>query len=243
MIRAVSRPAVFLFVIACFLAPASAEKALDHALAPALHAAAEKAANYAQHDYAFTVDHWSREGDKEIAAKVRFDPRREKGEQWQVLEPAHDDLDKGAKKILKTLQKAEIEDHPLLYEKLDEMIEDAELVEETDAAAVLVAQVDEDDFPKDALEVYITFNKAGGYVSRIDVKSKKAFKPMAIAKVEHLVQTQFFAAPHDGGPAFLERTEGVVSGEAMFRDFKSETRQSFSDIELVEVATPDSAGE
>ncbi len=241
MIRAF-RPAILLSVFLLLNSPVNAEKALEHHTAAMLVAAAEKAAAHAEHHYAFTVDHWSKEGDNEITAKVRFDPRGNKGERWTLLEPSHDDLGKAGRKALKAIENAETEDHPLLYDRLDEMIEEAELAGETEAEAVFVAQVDEDGFPKDALEVFITLDKAGGYISRIDVKSKKPFKPMPIAKVEHLVQTQFFAAPHDGGPAFLDRTEGIVSGEAMFRDFKSETRQTFSDIELVEVET-DRAGE
>lgn len=223
--------------------PAAAEKALDHAAAPLLVAAAEKAAAHADNQYAFTVDHWMSDGEKETSVRVRFDPRREEGEQWALLAPAEDDLDKRAKKAFKQLQKTEMEDNPVLYEKLDEMIEVAELHSETDTQAVYVAQVDEEDFPKDALEVYITLNKPGGYVSQIEVRSKKAFKPMPIAKVTNLVQSQTFAAPEGDGPAFLASTEGTVEGEAMFRDFKQLTRQSFSDIEKVEVISAQGSGE
>ncbi|WDI32874.1 hypothetical protein PUV54_06645 [Hyphococcus flavus] len=237
------RPAIFFTFILLLATPARAESALEHHTAPMLHAAAEKAAAFAENNYAFTVEHWSKEGDDEIVATVRFDPRREKGERWALLAPAYEDLNKAGRKALKALEKSKTEDHPLLYDKLNEMVEKAELVEETETHAVFVAQVDEDDFPKDALEVFITLDKAGEYVSSISVRSKKPFKPMPIAKVEHLIQTQHFAAPdEDGAPAFLARTEGIVSGEAMFRDFKSETRQVFSDIELVEIAA-DSAGE
>ncbi|WP_425410591.1 hypothetical protein [Hyphococcus sp.] len=242
MRRAVRR-AVILFLFVFAAAPAQAEKALDHASAPMLRAAAEQAAVFAERHYAFTVDHQTIEGDKQFIAKLRFDPRHEDGAQWTVLEPAEDDLDKGAKKALKALRDMEHDGHPLLYDKLDEMLAQAEFARETDAEAVFVAQVEGEDFPEDALEVFITLDKAGGYVSRIDVKSKKAFKPMPIAKIEHLVQTQFFAAPHDNGPAFLTRTESLVEGSAMFKDFKSETMQVFSEIEMVEVEDGESAGE
>ena len=215
---------------------ANAQPALEHSTAPILNAAAETAAAHAADQYAFTVDHWGQEGDKETTVKLRYDPRLPKGEQWRVLEPDAEHLDKGVKKVLKQLQKAESDENPLLYEKLDEMLAVAEFVEETDTEAVFVAQVDEDDLPKDALEVFMTLNKQGGYVSRIDVKSKKSFKPLPIAKVTNLVQSQFFAAPIDGGPALLAHTEGVVEGEAMFKSFKSVSRQTFSDIEKVETA-------
>lgn len=225
-----------------FCGTANAECALEHSTAPLLRAAAEKAAAYATQQYAFTVEHWDRMGDKEAWAKIHFDPRLPEGEQWTVLEPTGDKLDKRVKKVLKEMQKAKHVDHPLLYGKLDEMLEHAEFVEENDDEAVFVTPVDGDDFPKDALEVYMTLNKAGGYVSRIDVKTKKSFRPLPVAVVKHMVQTQFFNAPQGDGPALLMRTEGIVEGEAMFKDFKQESWQVFTDIEPVDVG-PHATGE
>ena len=57
-----------------------------------------------------------------------------------------------------------------------------------------------------------------------------------VAKVEHLIPSQTFAAPQGDEPALLASTEGVVEGEAMFKSFKQLTRQTFSDIEKVGVA-------
>ena len=241
MIRALPRFAPALCAL-FFVSSAHAEAALDHATAPLLIAAAEKARANAHNLYAFTVEHWSSNGEKEATVKLHYDPRLPEGEQWTVLAPAEDDLDKDAKKALKKMRKAEMQDNPVLYEKLDEMIEVAEFREETETEAVFVAQVDEDEFPKDALEVYITLNKPQAYVSKIEVRSKKAFKPMPIAKVEHLIQTQTFAAPHGDEPAFLATSDGVVEGEAMFKSFKQLTHQVFSDIEKVGVIDRD-AGE
>ena len=223
-------------------APAAAEKALEHETAPLLLAAAEKAKANADNLYAFNVEHWSSNGEKEVTVKLHYDPRLEKGERWQVLSPGEDELEKPAQKTLSKLRKTEMEDNPVLYEKLDEMIEAADFLEETETEAVYVAQVDGDDFPKDALEVYITLNKPGVYVSKIEVRSKKAFKPMPIAKVEHLLETRTFTAPEGDGPAFIEATNSVVEGEAMFKSFKQLTHQTFSDIEKVGVAADD-AGE
>ena len=234
MARTLASLALAALVVCSF--PALAEPALEHAAAPLLVAAAEKAKANAGNLYAFTVEHWSSNGEKETAATLRFDPRLPKGEQWTVLSPDEDHLDKGAKKALKQMRKMEMEDNPVLYEKLDEMIEVAEFREETAEEAVFVAQVDEEEFPKDALEVFITLNKPGAYVSKIEVRSKKAFKPMPVAKVEHLIQSQTFAAPQGDEPALLASTEGVVEGEAMFKSFKQLTRQTFSDIEKVGVA-------
>ncbi|PQA88112.1 hypothetical protein [Hyphococcus luteus] len=246
MVRVLSRPTLSALapaLAALFLAgPAAAEPALEHETAPLLIAAAEKAKANAGNLYAFTVEHWSSNGEKEALVTLHYDPRLDEGARWQVLSPAEDNLDKAAKKTLSKLRKAEMDGNPVLYDKLDEMIEAAEFVEEDETQAVYVAQVDEDEFPKDALEVYITLNKPGAYVSKIEVRSKKAFKPMAIAKVEHLVESRRFAPPEGDGPAFIASTQGLVEGEAMFRHFEQHTRQTFSDIEKVGVAE-EAAGE
>lgn len=245
--------AAIAFLSASAFTLAHAGPALEHNSAAALRTAAMVATVNAEYDYAFTVDHWSMEGDKETVAKLRFDPRLPEDEQWTVLAPAEEDLGKGAKKTLKALRNGagevedgETQDHPLLYNRLDEMLEVAELHQETAEEAVFVAVVDEDDFPKDTLEVFMTLNKAGGYISRIDVKAKKPFKPLPIAKVTTLVQSQVFSAPAEpGAPAFLVRNEGLVAGKAMFRSFKQESRQTFSEIERVDMlgGAPDVAGD
>lgn len=226
---------------AMFCLPAHAESALEHSTAPLLKAAAEKALAHAEDSYAFTVEHWSSNGEKENTVKLRFDPRLPEDERWLVLDQDEDALDKPARKALKELRKAEAKENPVIYEKLGEMIEAAEFVEETDAEAVFVAQVDTDEFPKDALEVFITLDKPGAYVSRIEVRSKKPFKPMPVAQVTNLVQSQTFTAPEGDGPALIAQSEMHVEGEAMFKSFLSETRQTFSEIEKVEV--PARAGE
>ncbi|WP_428407371.1 hypothetical protein [Hyphococcus sp.] len=220
-----------------FAAPAFAETVGEPASAALLMQAAKKAKDFAQqYRYAYTVDYWTSDGEKELSAKLRFDPRLEEGERWTLLSPSEDDLDKKARKALKQMQKNDGGDEPILYDGLHEMIDDAELVSDTETEAVFLAQVDEEDAPKDALEVYITLDKAAGYVSAIELKSKQPFKPAAVAKVNSLTQIQRFSAPQDGGPALIATSEAQVEGEAMFKSFASETRQVFSEIERVEVA-------
>jgi hypothetical protein len=220
---------------ALFCVPAYAQSALEHSAAPLLKAAAEKALAHAEDSYAYTVEHWSSNGEKEATVKLRYDPRLPKGARWLVLDQDEDALDKSARKALKELRKAEAKDNPVIYDKLGEMIEVAEFREETETEAVFVAQVDTEEFPKDALEVFITLDKPGAYVSRIEVRSKKPFKPMPVAKVTNLVQSQTFAAPEGDGPALIARSDMHVEGEAMFKSFKQLTRQTFSDIEKVEL--------
>ena len=128
---------------ALLAAASAAEPALQHATAPLLVAAAEKARAHADNLYAFTLEQWVSNGEKEGTVTLRYDPRLPKGEQWKVLSPSEDDLDKDAKKALKKARETEMEDNPVLYERLDEIIEEAAFVEETQTEAVFVAQVDD----------------------------------------------------------------------------------------------------
>lgn len=215
---------------------AQAETTGEPASAALLMQAAQTAKGFAQYRYAYTLDYWVSDGDKELSATLRFDPRLAEGERWTLLSPSEDDLDKKAVKALKKLQEGEMGDSPILYDGLHEVIGEADLVSETEKEAVFVAQVDDDNAPKDALEIYITLDKAGEYVSSIELKSKQPFKPAPIAKVNTLVQMQRFTAPQGDGPALIATSETQVEGEAMFKSFASETRQVFSEIEMVSVA-------
>lgn len=225
-----------------FLSPAAAETAAEPSSTALLMEAAQTAKDFAKYRYAYTLDYRSTDGENEVTAKLRFDPRLEKGTQWTLLSPAEADLDKKARKALKQLQKGEMGDSPILYDGLHEIVGDAELVADSAKQAVFVAQVDDDDAPKDALEVYITLDKAGGYVSSIELKSKQPFKPAPVAKVNSLVQTQRFAAPAADGPALIATSDSQVEGEAMFKSFASETHQVFSDIERIKMPA-ESTGE
>ena len=225
--------------VACalfFTSPAHSEMMGETASAAILMQAAQKAKSFAaDYRYAYTVEHWTTNGKEELSVTLHFDPRREEGERWTLLSPAEEDLDKQARKTLKRLQKSEMADSPILYDQLDEIVGDAELVSETESEAVFVAQMNGEDAPKDALEAYITLDKTRGYVSTIELKSKQPFKPAAIAKINSLTQTQHFSAPQGDGPALIMTSEAHVEGEAMFKSFTNETRQVFSDIEMVDV--------
>ncbi|MFC2951358.1 hypothetical protein ACFOOP_05430 [Marinicaulis aureus] len=235
-----SRLAAGACAAALFFSPANAETAPASASTALLAQAAQKARDFADYRYAYTVEHLTRTGEKEVAITLRFDPRLEGDARWQVLSPAEDALDKPQAKALKQLRKGEMEDSPILYDSLDEMIDDVELASENETEAVYVAQLDDDDAPKDALEVFITLNKPDAYISSIELKSKKPFKPAPVAKVMKLVQTQRFAAPEGNGPALIVSSEAHIEGEAMFKSFSTDTRQIFSEIEQVEVPAEES---
>lgn len=234
------RAAAAVCAFTLLLSPASAETAPEGTSLTLLTQAAQKAEDFAQYRYAYTVEHWTRNGENETTLTLRFDPRLDGDARWQVLSPAEEALNKPQQKALKQLRKGEMEDSPILYDSLDDMIGDAELVSESKTEAVYVAQLDDDDAPKDALEVFITLNKPGAYISSIELKSKKPFKPAPVAKVKKLVQTQRFAAPEGDGPALIVTSEAHIEGEAMFKSFSTDTRQTFSEIEQVEIAVEES---
>lgn len=201
-----------------------------------LRAAAETAMVQAATPYAFTVDAWSKENDEETNLKLRFDPRREEGEQWTVIGARAEDLDKKSRKALKALNKGDAGDSPLIYDGLTEFVGHAVLVEEKEDYAIFSSSINDEDTPqkvRDAIEVLIRLEKSAGYVSEISLRSKEPFKPAPIAKIKSMMQRQEYSAPVDGGPALLRFSESAAEGKAMMKSFVSETRRTFLDIEPV----------
>ena len=201
-----------------------------------LNEAVAKAGAHGGVRYAFTVDHWGSENDKETAWKARFDPRRDNGEQWRLVGVEPDNLDKQAKKTLRRLQKIENGDDQLVYDKLGELIEGAVLQSETEGEAVFVTALEDEELPDGVIEAVITLNKRAGYVSQISVQSVAEFKPNAMVKLRSMKQSQRFSAPVDGGPALLAESESAAEGKAMFKSFNAQSRKIISDIELIDPA-------
>lgn len=217
-------------------APSAAVSGDAHAM---LLAAAEEAAAHAGERYAFTLDHWSEENGEEIVLTLRYDPRLPKGEQWRAVGVEKDALDKKSRKLLKKYQKGEANDSMLVYDKLGGLIDGASLREETESYAEFVAPFYEEDMPEDmqgALEAVIRLEKPGGYISRIDMRSIRPFKPAAVAKIKMMSQSQVYTAPSGDGPAMLASTESAARGKAMFKKFASQSRVKISDIEKIDAA-------
>lgn len=202
-----------------------------------LQKAVNDAVSRAEVRYAFTVHFFTEQNEDEISVTLRYDPRRPKGETWRILGENAEIPDKNVRKLVKQLEKSGAGENRLIYNGLENVIAGAELAEETEEYAVFRAPVGGDeDMPekmREALEIFIRLDKAGGYVSQIDLRSKKSFKPSAIAKVESLTQSQHYAAPVGDGPALLTLSEGVTKGSAMFKDFTVTTRETFFDVERV----------
>ncbi len=236
------RLSLFAFVSLCLSSFAVAEEAV---LAPPsdvfdqLDAAAVAAKAHAEARYAFTVDIHSLEDGKERHLKIRFDPRLEEGAQWRVLGQPPDALDKDTRNALKALESGEPGDDRLIYDKLLDSTAEIELAEETNDYALFTASLADDaDTPKkvrEALELTFRLEKQGGYISSVEMRSIKPFKPAAIAKIDSLVQAQSYAAPEEpGGPALMTESVNETEGRAMMKRFKSVMRQEFSDFERID---------
>ncbi len=234
----ISHCAICLFF---FAASAQAEDAPPQA-ADILTAAVAQAAANGDARYAFSVDFWSEQNGDELALRLRFDPRKASGEQWSVLDASIDDLSKDQKKAFKQFQKSETPDEALVYDTLGDELGGVVLAEETEAVAVFVGPVVSDDMPEGVLEMTITLNKTDGFVSQIDVRSKKPFKPMPVAKIKSMTQNQTYAAPNDDGVALLQMSEGAANGKAMLKSFASHTRQTYFDIERIDPPASSGAG-
>ncbi len=185
--------------------------------------------------YAFTLERNSKtNGDDAVSIKARFDPRRPAGERWRLVDQDVATADEQTLEALMSLQKSKENDDALVYDKLSELLGEAELIEETEKTAIFVAPIDDDELPEDVLVAEVTLDKTLGYVSKIAVRSTRAFKPVLIAKVKSLSQIQHYAAPVDGGPALLKSSENAASGKAMFKKFDQHTTTSYSDIERID---------
>jgi len=206
-----------------------------------LNEAADLAAEHADTRFAYTVDYWRRKNEEEVSVKVRYDPRLPEGGRWRLVEGALEDLDDDMQDEIKNLEKRERPDEKLVYDKIGDVIDSVELIEETDAYAVFRGSLIDDGVPEDAIQATFTLNKTTGHVERIEARALEPFKPAPIAKIKSYYQDQYFAPPADGGPALLVESDNDVAGKAMFKSFSVRQRRQFSDIELVDPAEIPSA--
>jgi len=221
------------------LSPAYAADAAADDVTSALAAAVDAAVARAETRYAFTIDYWTKVRDRApVAVRARYDPRRADGAHWTLIDPSPDDagdlVDAALEQIEKLNESRERADAALVYDGLADMLPAARLENETAAEAVFKARDFSDEMPADAVEATIFFDKAGGYVSRIELKALKPFKPSPMVKIKALNQTQEFAPERAGGPALLRASHNQTEGKAMFHKFTADTRITYSDIEKVD---------
>ena len=105
----------------------------------------------------------------------------------------------------------------------------------TDTATFVGAVRDKDtpDSLARAVDMTMVLDKAGGYLRTISVKSKAAFKPAPVAKVERMTQIQSYEPIAPGGPALLRKAESSAAGEAMFKKFDQHVTMEYRDFERV----------
>lgn len=199
-----------------------------------LNAAAGLAADHADTRFAYTVDYWRRKNEEEVSVKVRYDPRLPEGKRWRLVEGALEDLNDDMRDEIKDLEKRDRPDDKLVYDKIGDVMESMELIEETDAHAVFRGPLIDDGVPENAVQATFTLNKTTGHIERIEASALEPFKPAPIAKIKKFYQDQRYAPPVDGGPALLSGSESDVSGKAVFKKFSVQQRRRFSDIELVD---------
>ena len=210
---------------------------------------AARAEQYADMRFAFAVDFEQIQNGQRAAFTARYDPRREDGAHWTLEGASLEELDEHTRKTFENLQASHRGDDGIVYDRLgenltEENLDRLELRSETPAEAVFAAPLVGDDAPEGVLELVITFDKARDYVSRLDLRMVEPFKPNAMVKMKSMDQSQHFAPPaSEGAPALLALSENVMTGNAMFRKFSSDTRLVYSEIEPVDVPLTDDAGD
>ncbi|MEL7490583.1 MAG: hypothetical protein AAGJ73_07670 [Pseudomonadota bacterium] len=227
---------VFAIIVA---APSAADDIAETAVTTAL----EKAKTQAAIRWAFTMTYTDKSEETPRAYKLRYDPRREKGAQWTLLEPALNALSKEEKKALKSIQKGENSDDMLVYDKLNVDFKTATLLNVDDEKATYLVPLVSEDMPKkmrEAIRMEVTVNKAGAFLERVRLTADKPFKPAPVAKLETFSQVQDYAPTADGA-VLLRFSQSAASGKAVFKSFASKTTTEYSDFERVEVSAPAAA--
>lgn len=224
------------FLISTSLSVAADDATRSPSAFDILREAADLAAKHADTRFAYTVDYWRRKDDEEVSIKVRYDPRLPEGGRWRLVDTSLEDLDKDLRKEIEDLEERERPDEKLVYDKISDLIEKVELVEETEAYAVFRGPLIDDGVPEGAVQATLTLNKTTRHIERIEARAIEPFKPAPVAKVKKFYQDQRFAPPAGDGPALLSESESDVSGKAVFKSFSTQQRRQFSDIELVNPA-------
>ena len=216
--------AVFAAAVTVAMAPAGA-------VSPdVLKTAVDAAVAASQARYAFEMAVTERRNDNpETSYRLSYDPRRDPA--W-VVAAADDAARDAAEKAAKSLDAADGDDR-LLYDRLFESIDGVRLIEDVGDAAIFAADVVNDDVPDGALELRLTYDKAGGHVAKIETVLREPFKPNPAVKVKALTQVQQFGPVSPGGPAFLKSTDSRTVANAFFKSYDVDIKTEYFNIESV----------
>ena len=235
----------FLAALAALTLGGAAAANDETALLGEFRAAVAAAEKHAADRYAFSLD-FQDLGDKDARVfRVRFDPRKPSGARWSAIDPPADQYGKEEKAAFDRMTKNDEADDSLVYEGLAETVDEARLVSADAVRAVFAIALNDPETPaavKDALAATATLDRKGGFISAVEIRSTKPFKPAAAARIKSMRQLQRYAAPAAGGPALLVATESDAEGSAMFKSFSSKARLSYSAFEKVD-APPRAAKE
>ncbi len=227
---------VCVFSVQSFVAAAEESRGESRDPKDALLAAATLAEAHADARFAFSVEYRGKSKDKETLLQVRYDPRLPEGERWRLLDGSFDDLEKSAQDRIKKLESEERPDDAVVYDRIGDLIDTIELVDETDAAFIFRGPLVDDDLPDAPFEATLTLDKTEGHIERIELRALDSFKPAPVAKIKSFYQVQSFSAPTGGGPALIAESQNRVQGKAMFRSFAADVTQRFFDIERVDLS-------
>lgn len=188
--------------------------------------------------WAFSTLYTSIEDDgNKSTYRLNFDPRRDEGKRWTLIEPTEETLSKEEKKAFRKISSADNADESLVYDSLSDRVTPDDLISESDGFAVFKGQFDDDDMPKsvrDALKMEIILDTTQHFVTKISVIAEKPFKPAPVAKVNTMQQIQTYAPVGPKGEILLTRSTSVVEGKAFFKAFSSNTITEYSDFTRVD---------
>ncbi len=200
-------------------------------------AAVATAQQHADERYAFTLDFRDlTDGDGRVF-RVRFDPRKPSGARWTAIDPPKDQYGKEEMAAFERMTRNDEADDSLVYEGLAEALGETRLVSADADRAVFAIPLSDPETPaavKEALAATATLDRKGGFIASVEIRSTRAFKPAAVAKIKAMRQLQRYGAPSGDGPALLIATESDAEGSAMFKSFASKARLSYSDFEKVD---------
>ncbi len=227
-------------------APANANDGADDGAAAfaELRTAVDVATRAAAQRWAFTLEYRDISGKDARVFRVRFDPRKPAGARWTPIDPPADQYGAGEKKAFKRMTANDDADDALVYEGLSQSLAGAKVISVNASEAVFSIPIVDPETPPEviaALAASATLDRKAGHVASVEIRSTRAFKPAAVAKISSMRQLQLYQPIAPGEPVLMHASESDAEGSAMFKAFSSKARLAYSDFEAVD-AGPRAAG-
>lgn len=159
---------------------------------------------------------------------------------WQPIEGDPDTLPDAARQKLRNVMKSETKPGGLLYADFRQHLDDITFDRAEDGQWVY-AFVPPEARGRDVGEELDEVMLARLYVdpdtdilARYEVRARKPFKPMPVAKLDEFVVVQEFARLGGTGPAVLTRMYSRTKGRRAFRPIDTEFTATFTDVVAVD---------